>query len=61
MERFNFKSGHAVWVVKLIKENWPILVKSFISTVQEYKAGVNKKLHFCMRCYGMGPLVMSLC
>ena len=24
MERFNFKSGHAMQVAKLIKEDWPI-------------------------------------
>ena len=26
-ERFNFKSGCSVWVVKLIKEDWPIVLE----------------------------------
>ena len=27
MERFGFESGHAVWVVKLIKGDWPIVLQ----------------------------------
>ena len=26
-ECFSFKSGRAVWVVKLIKENWPVVLQ----------------------------------
>ena len=26
MEHFNFKSGRAMWVAKLIKEDWPMML-----------------------------------
>ena len=26
VKRFSFKSGHVMWVVKLIKEYWPIVL-----------------------------------
>ena len=49
-ECFSFKSGHAMRVVKLIKEDWPIvnfglkqLYTSFITKVLEYNAGLKFK------------------
>ena len=68
MECFCFKSGHAMGVAKLIKV--PIvlqyeyrlkttLLKSFITEVLEYKAGLNKRIKFV--CVAMCSLVMSLC
>ena len=46
-----FKPGHAMWVVKLIKEHWPasVLLQVYHS---EYK---------CMCMVAMCSLVMSLC
>ena len=70
-ERFSFKSGHTVWVVELMKEDWPIVlqnfglkqlyttIKSFITKVLEYKYGLNKRIKFV--CVAMCSLVMSLC
>ena len=47
-ERFSFKSGHALQVAKLIKEDWPMVLrtvrtlcyflKHLITKVPEYKA-----------------------
>ena len=27
MERFSFKSGRAMWVAKLIKQGWPVVLQ----------------------------------
>ena len=52
-ERFSFQSGHAMRVMKLIKEDWPIvlrlLFKSFITKVLEYKASYNKRINLYAR------------
>ena len=41
-EHFSNKTGHAMWVVKLIKEDWPIVristLKMLITKVLEFKA-----------------------
>ena len=65
MERFSFKSGRAMQVAKLIKEDWPIVLqlefqlyttfKSFITKVLK----VNRRIKFV--CIAMCSLVMSLC
>ena len=35
-ERFGFKSGRAVQVVKLIKEDWPIVVNYHVIVLRYY-------------------------
>ena len=42
MELISYNRGHAMWVVKLLKEDW--LTKQlfrFITKALEYKAGLN--------------------
>ena len=73
MQRFSFKSGRAVRVAKLTKQDWPIvlhirisahnnfmlLLKHFITKILEYKAGLKGRIKFV--CVAMCSLVMSLC
>ena len=52
MEHLSFKSGHAMQVLKLIKEDWP----SFINTFMLKYCDLNQIIRFvCI------ALVMSVC
>ena len=61
MERlhFRFKSGHAMQVSKVIKEDWPIVVtynrnilllKCYIIKVLEYKGDLNRRITYVLLC-----------
>ena len=61
MERFRFKSGCVIWVVKHLKGDWCIVLclqlKSFIANMLKYEACLKTKFK-CM-CITVCSLVMT--
>ena len=60
MEHFSVKSGHAMRVGKLIKEDWPIYsgnysknfgIKQFYTTFKSFVTKVLEYKTVCMHCY----------
>ena len=67
MQRFSFKSGHAMQFAKLIKARLvysatvrisTVIKKHFMTKILEYKVGLNRRIKFV--CVAMCSLVMRL-